>query len=75
MVRLSLSRGRADGIRVNEIVGVIANYADIPGKSIGRINILEKQTLVDVSEQFAGKVLAKSGNYHIRKQRIDVARA
>jgi ATP-dependent RNA helicase DeaD len=72
MVRLSLSRGRNHGIKVNEVVGTLANYADIPGKSIGRINIQDQQTFVDVHEQFAGKVLAKTGTFRIRKQSIDV---
>ncbi len=72
MVRLSLSRGRNHGIKVNEVVGTLANYADIPGKSIGRINIQDQHTFVDVHEQFAGKVLAKTGAFRIRKQSIDV---
>jgi len=72
MVRLSLSRGRNHGIKVNEVVGTLANYADIPGKSIGRINIQDQNTIVDVHEQFAGKVLAKTGTFRIRKQAIEV---
>jgi ATP-dependent RNA helicase DeaD len=75
MVRLSLSRGRVHGLRVNEVVGTLANSADIPGRSIGRIRIQERHTLVDVAEQVVGKVLANNGNYQIRKETIEVARA
>ncbi|GAB4423094.1 MAG: DEAD/DEAH box helicase [Anaerolineae bacterium] len=75
MVRLTLSRGRAHGIRPNEIVSSLAYYANIPGSSIGRISIEDKHTLVDVPEQFASQVLAKTGNYRIKRQAVTVERA
>jgi ATP-dependent RNA helicase DeaD len=72
MVRLSLSLGRAHGIRPNDVVGTIAFHADIPGNTIGRIAIQDKYTLVDVPEKFAARVLAKNGNYRIRQQMVSV---
>jgi ATP-dependent RNA helicase DeaD len=72
MVRLSLSLGRADGIRPNDVVGTIAYHADIPGNTIGKIRIQDKFTLVDVPEQFVGQVLAKNGNYRIRQHSASV---
>ncbi|MBU0543975.1 MAG: DEAD/DEAH box helicase [Proteobacteria bacterium] len=75
MVRLIFNTGKSGGTNVNHIVGTIAHFADIPGDSIGRILIQEKKTYVDVPEQFMGQVLAKTGAYRIRKQRITVERA
>ena len=75
MVRLSLSAGKMDGLRVNDVVGTIAFHADIPGSTIGAIHIQEERTLVDVPEQFASKVLAKTGSYRVRKKRLNVERA
>jgi ATP-dependent RNA helicase DeaD len=75
MVRLIFNTGKRGGTSVNHIVGTIAHFADIPGKSIGRILIQEKKTFVDVPEQFMGQVLAKTGAYRIRNQRITVERA
>ena len=75
MVRLIFNTGKSGGTSVNHIVGTIAHFADIPGDSIGRILIQEKKTYVDVPEQFTGQVLAKTGAYRIRKQRITVERA
>jgi ATP-dependent RNA helicase DeaD len=72
MVRLSLSMGRFHGIHPNDIVGTIAFHADIPGSTIGKIFIQEKYTLVDVPEELASRVLAKSGNYRIRQQPVSV---
>ncbi len=39
MVRLTLSAGKANGVRPSDIVGSIAGHADIPGRSIGKIFI------------------------------------
>jgi len=75
MVRLIFNTGKRGGTSVNHIVGTIAHFADIPGKSIGRILIQEKKTFVDVPEQFMGQVLAKTGAYRIGKQKITVERA
>ncbi len=72
MVRLSLNAGKTDGLRVNDVVGTIAFHADIPGSTIGAIHIQEDRTLVDVPEQFAGKVLAKTGSYRVRQKRLNV---
>ncbi len=72
MVRLSLNMGKKHGIRPNDIVGTIAFHADIPGSAIGKIFIQEKHSLVDVPEKLAGQVLAKTGNYRIRQQPVNV---
>ncbi len=75
MVRLVFGAGRQQGIRPSDVVGTIAHHADIPGRSIGAILIQEAHTLVDVQEQFVPQVLAKTGQYRVRRQRIDIERA
>ena len=75
MVRLTMSMGKAHGIRPSDVVGAIAYHADIPGNTIGKIFIEEEHTLVDVPEQFVGQVLAKAGKYSIRKQAFTVEKA
>ncbi|MEZ4867246.1 MAG: DEAD/DEAH box helicase [Caldilineaceae bacterium] len=75
MVRLLLDAGRAQGIRPNDIVGSIAYHANIPGSTIGAIHIRDQHTLVDVPEEFVGRVLAKAGDYRIRQHQITVERA
>ena len=72
MVRLSISKGKAHGVRPNDVVSSIAYYADIPGNAIGKIYIQDRTTLVDVPEQYAGRVLSKTGSYRIRKQTVAV---
>ncbi len=76
MVRLSLDKGRTDGIRPGEVVGTLAYHAKISGKVIGAISIQDNHTFVDVPEQFVEKVLAKNGSYRLRdKSKVVVERA
>jgi len=75
MVRLLLSTGRADGIRVNHVVGTLSHYADIPGRSLGKISIQKQHTLVDMPEKIAGRVLDKSDSYRIGNKTVTVQRA
>ena len=76
MVRLSLDKGRSDGIRPGEVVGTLAYHAKISGKVIGAISIQDDHTFVDVPDNIVDKVLAKNGNYRLRdKTKIMVERA
>ena len=73
MVRLTLSAGKAHGVRPNDVVGTIAHHANIPGHTIGAIRIQEDHTLVDVPENLVAQVLAKAGHYQIRRRAVTVA--
>ncbi len=50
MVRYRLAVGERDGVTPANIVGAIANTADISGRYIGRITINEDHSLVDLPE-------------------------
>ena len=75
MVRLSMDKGWKHGIRPNDIVGAIAAHTGIPGSVIGRINIEEAHSMVDVPEEFVTIVLEKSGEVRIRRLPIALQRA
>jgi ATP-dependent RNA helicase DeaD len=70
MVRLTLSAGKIHGVRPADVVGTIAYHANIPGSTIGEINILDKNTLVDVPQQYVAQTLSKAGKYKIRKNAV-----
>ena len=72
MVRLALNIGRAAGTEVKHIVGSLAHFANVPGRSFGRINIGEQQSYVDVPGNLVAKVLSKTSNYKIGRQRVKV---
>jgi ATP-dependent RNA helicase DeaD len=76
MTRLFLSLGRKDHILPKDIVGAIAGEANIPGKTIGAIDIYDKFTFVDVPERDARAVLrAMDGNTIKGKSvQIDIAK-
>jgi ATP-dependent RNA helicase DeaD len=75
MVRVSMSLGRADGIRPADVVGTIAYHADIPGSTIGKIFIENNHTFVDVPESLVGKVLSKKVDYKFKRQAVIVEKA
>jgi ATP-dependent RNA helicase DeaD len=75
MVRLSLNLGKFHGIRPNDIVGAIASHANIPGTSIGKIYIQDKQTMVDIPEDLVTQVLGKASDFTIRRLPVDMQRA
>lgn len=75
MVRLSLSTGKSNGVRPNEIVATLAYHANVPGNVIGKILIQQQQTLVDVPEQYVPQVLERGDALRIRRQSVAVALA
>lgn len=72
MVRLSLSTGSRNGIRPAEVVSTLAYFAEIPGASIGKINIQEQQTLVDVPEAYVSQVMAQAERFRIHRMPVKV---
>src|SRR5687768_937064 len=65
-VRLSMAVGKRDGIRPADIVGSIANEADIPGRDIGPIDIRDEITYVGIPEHLVETVIAKVGSAKFR---------
>ncbi|MBW2458486.1 MAG: DEAD/DEAH box helicase [Deltaproteobacteria bacterium] len=49
--------GYSRGVRPGDIVGLLANAAQVPASSIGRITILPHESFVGVSEKVAAEVL------------------
>ena len=72
MVRFFLNIGRSQKITVPELVRTIAREADIPGRSIGLINIFDKFSFVEVPEQYAEKVLAVMHKNSIRGYKVNI---
>ena len=75
MIRLKLNKGKANGIRPNDIVGTIAFHANIPGHVIGKIRIEDKLTYVDIPEDLVDQVLKHNGNYNVGKEKFSLVKA
>ena len=76
MVRLSFNIGQAHQVAPGDFVGVIAGVARVPKEVVGRIEILDRQALVDVSDECANLVLKKLNGIKFkgRKLAVSVAR-
>ncbi|MDD4600792.1 MAG: DEAD/DEAH box helicase [Negativicutes bacterium] len=72
MVRLFINAGRAQKIRPEDVVRTIASEADIPGNSIGVINIYDKFTFVEVPEDVVERVLSVMHRNSIKGCKINV---
>lgn len=75
MIRLLLDAGRKDGMRPGDIVGAIANEADVPGRAIGSIDIYDNVTFVEIPEQFLAQVLDRMGRAMIRNRFVNLRTA
>ncbi len=75
MVRLFIDAGRESGVRPADIVGAIANEADIPGNTIGAIDIYDRFSFVDVPKRYLDQVLKRMDGATIRSKdaRIRIA--
>ncbi|HKO01176.1 MAG TPA: helicase-related protein, partial [Thermoanaerobaculia bacterium] len=71
-VRLTMAVGKRDGIRPADIVGSIANEADVPGRDIGPIDITEEMTFVVVPEEHVAKILEKVGQAKFRGRPVNI---
>jgi ATP-dependent RNA helicase DeaD len=71
-VRMSLSIGRREGIRPADIVGSIANEADVPGREIGPIEIQDEVTYVGIPERYVDTVIEKVGRKRFRGKALNI---
>ena len=74
--RLFVSIGQREGIRPGDLMGAIAGEANIPGAKIGRIDIRENFSLVDVEAGLADQVIRAVNGTTIkgRSARVDYDR-
>lgn len=70
MTRLFIDIGREEGVRPGDLVGAIANEADISGRAIGAIEIFDHFSFVEVPSNVSDRVLAALKNTTIRNRRI-----
>ncbi|MBC8163984.1 MAG: DEAD/DEAH box helicase [Roseiflexaceae bacterium] len=70
MVRLFIDIGREDGVRPGDIVGAIANEANIPGRAIGNIELFDRFSFVEVPEATAERVMRALKYTTIRGRKI-----
>ena len=70
MSRLFISIGRNQRIDVKDVLGAIAGETGIPGKRIGKIEVYDKYTFVEVPKKFADDVIRIMNNNQIKGIKI-----
>lgn len=70
--RLFMTIGKKDKIKVGDIVKSISAEANIPGKKIGKVAILDKFSFVEVPANLADKVIGALNNIMLKGRRIRV---
>jgi ATP-dependent RNA helicase DeaD len=73
MDRFRVEVGHAHKVKPGNIVGAIANEADIDSKYIGRINIFEEYSLVDLPEGMPKELLGELRNARVVGQRLNIS--
>jgi ATP-dependent RNA helicase DeaD len=71
---LYVNLGSSAGVRPGDLVGAIANSAEIPGNQIGPIRISDHYSVVGVPEDAVDLVIRRMGQASLRGRRVRVRR-
>jgi ATP-dependent RNA helicase DeaD len=75
MLRLALNVGREQGIGPADIVGVIVNLGKLPKAAVGAIHLFPRESFVDVSDEFANRLMKKLNGIRFKGHQLAVGRA
>ena len=68
--KLFFGVGERDGLSTGDLLGAITGEADVPGTSVGRIDIKDSHTLVEVHDEVARKVITALNGTTIRGRAV-----
>jgi len=72
MTRLFMTIGTRDGVKTGDIVGAIAGESGIPADRIGKVDVRESHTLVEVAAGDAASTIERVNGSMIRGRRVVV---
>jgi ATP-dependent RNA helicase DeaD len=75
MTRLFMTLGRKDKVQAAEILKTVAREAGIPGRSIGKIDIMDHFTFFEVASDIVERVLTAMNRAVIRGRKVAVTKA
>ena len=70
MTRLFMTVGERDNVRPADLVGAIANQAGVSSSSVGKIDIRESHSIVEVAADSADTVIERVNGTTIRGRRV-----
>lgn len=71
-VRLFLNLGKRDNIMVKDIVGSFAANCAISGDQIGRVNLLDKFSFVDIPQEYVNEVVNSMNGKQIKGKDVNI---
>ncbi|HSW63617.1 MAG TPA: DEAD/DEAH box helicase [Dissulfurispiraceae bacterium] len=74
-VRLFMTIGRKDNIRIPDIVQSIAHEAKVPSSKIGSIKVFDKFTFVEVPAEIADLIIGSLNEIMVKGKRVRVRQA
>jgi ATP-dependent RNA helicase DeaD len=69
-VRLVMDAGYDIGVRPKDIVGAIANEANVPGRAVGNIDIRDRFTYIEVQEEYVDRILSRVPSTRLRGRNV-----
>jgi ATP-dependent RNA helicase DeaD len=69
-VRLIMDAGYDIGVRPKDIVGAIANEANVPGRAVGNIDIRDRFTYIEVQEEYVDRILQRVPSTRLRGRTV-----
>jgi ATP-dependent RNA helicase DeaD len=70
MTRLFVTVGERDNVRPADLVGAIANQPGLSSASVGKIDIRQSHTIVEVASDSAESVISRLSGTTIRGRRV-----
>ena len=70
--RLWVSVGEEQGVVPIDFVNAVAGETGLPGKVVGKVDVRERHTFVDVASEHANGIIAKLNRAEIKGQKIKV---
>ena len=69
-VRLVMDAGYDIGVRPKDIVGAIANEANVPGRAVGNIDIRDRYTYIEVQQDYVDRILSRVPSTRLRGRNV-----
>ena len=72
MVRLFLTVGKKDNIKIKDIVGAIASKTTVAGKDLGKIIVLDSYSFIEVPAEYVDEVVKTMNKNQIKNKNVKV---
>ena len=72
MVKLFLTVGKKDKVKVKDIVGAIASKTSVSGKDLGKIILLDSYSFIEVPSEYVDEVIKTMNNNQIKNRNVKV---